>query len=960
MNLTTILSKAGFRPNTGQREAIAHLDGPLLIKAGPGSGKTQVLVMRTLHLMLGPRPVEPGAILLCTFTEKAAAQLRERISANLRQVEPAKDISDLMVGTIHGICHRLIDEFLSKTPLKRGYTILDEMTQRLFIYQHLKVISPPSFGPMMGNTQKAAKALKYFNKITEELIDPQRLLQSKDAFVRELGESYGRYVVLLRSENVVDFAFLQRYVYDLTDKPGVREKLASRFSHLMVDEYQDTNYIQEQLLLRFAASHHNLCVVGDDDQSLYRFRGATVRNLLEFPNHFNVQGQPGLSEVILGVNYRSQKTIVGFYSRFMSEQSWTGPGGRQFRFSKQITPHRTAVPAYPAVFKMQAGSEEAAAESVARLIKSLQTQNVIHDLNEVAILLTSVRRERSGDYMAALTKQGLPFYAPRARQFLENLEVKAAVGALVEVLNFYGKARGTYALEETWQYIDGAVKVLYDEAGKEEGALRQELADLRTFLFEVPAKKASGLSLLDIFYRLQRFQPFSRYIEAEATARNLAIFSRLLTQFQQYYKSPVLFGDSLERVRTVLFGSFIHMLVKEGLDEYEDPYDIFPAGHVQIMTIHQSKGLEFPVVIVGSLDARARSDQEIDRALGAYYVRPEFEPADRIGEFDFLRRYYVAFSRAEHMLVLPAGNAPNPRIRKVWRELPDAADLDWTLFRRLTYEHKEAERPKPSYSLTSDVLVYDTCPRQYQLLKQYEFQAAAGGQMFFGTLVHHTIEDCHRHILEEGLGSLKGEVVEGYFEANYQSLRKQGIHPIAQEHKEAALGHVTNYLKNSPDILNRVRQTEVPIVVDKQSYYLTGIIDVLLGEDGKWELLDFKANQRIDDADNLRLQNYKLQLATYGRAIEEKLGIRPERFSIYWTGEREKKKAYMPLAISRSDMEAAHDHFDAVARSIMAGNFALTPPRKHKLDRKVCQECDFRWGCSHRKCELPARIWAAD
>lgn len=171
--------------------------------------------------------------------------------------------------------------------------------------------------------------------------------------------------------------------------------------------------------------------------------------------------------------------------------------------------------------------------------------------------------------------------------------------------------------------------------------------------------------------------------------------------------------------------------------------------------------------------------------------------------------------------------------------------------------------------------------------------------------------------------------------------------------------HVTNYLENSPDITRRVKQAEVPVVVDKQQYYLTGIIDVLLGEDGKWEILDFKANRRIDDPDHRYMRNYKLQLATYGRAIEEKLGIRPERFSIYWTGEESRERAYMHVSVTTEDMDVAHGHFDSVARSIMVGDFAITPARRAKLDRRICGECDFRWSCDQRTCDLPATPWGS-
>lgn len=797
MPLEEILTQAAFTPNDDQGEAIAHVTGPLLIKAGPGSGKTQVLVMRTLHLMLGPSQVSPKALVICTFTEKAAAQLRDRIASAVRAVAPATDLSDLMVGTIHGICRRILDEYLNQTPLKRGYQVLDDLTQRLFIYQNLKHIRQPDFGRPMGKTTLAGTLASYFNKITEEMIEPADLIAADDPLTTALGEAYTDYVSALKGQNAVDFAFLQRYVYDLTEKPGVKERLAERFTYFMVDEYQDTNYIQEQLLLRLSAPAYNLAVVGDDDQSLYRFRGATVRNLLEFPIHFQGAGLPSLTEVTLNLNYRSQREIVHFYDRFMSNQQWTGPDGSLFRFDKQMVPHRDQPSPYPAVIKLQATSPEAEAQQVAQFIHYLKEQQIIHDLNEVAVLLSSVKNY-SPPYVAALTGAGIPSYAPRARQFFENVEVRAVVGALVKVLDFYEGARGDYTLESTWEYLDDSVQTLYAAAGRRSKQLSAYLDGMKNHLFSIPEGEASGFSLLDVFYQLMRYAPFTDFMANEASARNLAIFSRLLAQFQQYYKSRVLYGDSLERIRVLLFNSFLHMLIKEGLDEYEDPYDIFPSGHVQIMTIHQAKGLEFPVVIVGSLNSHARANTAMDELLGAYYHRSGFEPSGRIGEFDFLRKFYVAFSRAERVLLLSSGKKPNPRIRPSLTDLPDLSTTDPRTYLNLQFTPKALERPKPSFSLTSDVLVYDTCPRQYQMLKQFEFQPSAGGQMFFGMLVHHTIEDCHRHILEHGDASLGSDVLSSSSKPTTRAFANKACTPLPRSTRKQRCAMSRTTLRTAP------------------------------------------------------------------------------------------------------------------------------------------------------------------
>ena len=176
----------------------------------------------------------------------------------------------------------------------------------------------------------------YFDKITEELIDPARLCNAAEPFLRRLGVAYMAYQRAVFSNNRLDFAHQQRLVYDLLCDPLVADGLTRDVRYVMVDEYQDTNFIQEQLLLKLSAATRNLCVVGDEDQSLYRFRGATVRNILEFTTRV-----PDCTVVKLTTNYRSHKRIVQAYDRWMASADWSNPRGLPFRYDKTIQPDLT-------------------------------------------------------------------------------------------------------------------------------------------------------------------------------------------------------------------------------------------------------------------------------------------------------------------------------------------------------------------------------------------------------------------------------------------------------------------------------------------------------------------------------------------------------------------------------------------------------------------------------------------
>ena len=283
-----------------QQAVVGHVDGPLLAIAGPGSGKTHSIVLRALNLLLLEKAA-PKEIVLCTFTEKAAFEMRDRLAAAARKTGYQGDLSELTIATIHGFCNRLLTEHRHRTSLGHGYETLDDLTQLLFIFEH--------FDAIVGETQNGKYlqrwttrwtviegARGYFNKITEELVDPALLAASDDAFLAAIGTACQRYEAALRENNRVDFAHLQRLAYDLLRDADSAEAVAPSVRFMLVDEYQDTNYIQEQLLVKLAGDAGNLCVVGDEDQSLYRFRGATVRNILEKEDYILV----GKVDLLLG------------------------------------------------------------------------------------------------------------------------------------------------------------------------------------------------------------------------------------------------------------------------------------------------------------------------------------------------------------------------------------------------------------------------------------------------------------------------------------------------------------------------------------------------------------------------------------------------------------------------------------------------------------------------------------
>ena len=347
--------------------------------------------------------------------------------------------------------------------------------------------------------------------------------------------------------------------------------------------------------------------------------------------------------------------IVERYDRWMASADWSNPDGAPFRFDKTIEADPNGGhPDYPAVISIWGRDARDEAERFAELVAFLKRSAVIADYSQVALLLHSVREEHSGSYLAALEARGIPTFCPRARAYFENDEIRLMVACFAVLFGWHGDGRGQVAgaVAELGRYVDEGIV----ELAKAYAAPHPLALALQAWVREIAAlseRESLDLRPADYFYRLLALDPFAKAVKNENAARNLAIFSQLLNVFQSYYHYTVITHRNREFLRFHLFNSFLRLLHDGGINEYEDPDQPFPKGHVQVMTIHQAKGLEFPVVVVGSLSTRLSSAKGIDRDLGPFYHRPPFEPERRITLFDRMRLHYVAFSRA------PEGTGPH-------------------------------------------------------------------------------------------------------------------------------------------------------------------------------------------------------------------------------------------------------------------------------------------------------------
>ena len=394
-----------------QRQVIVHTDGPLLVIAGPGSGKTLCVQLRAVNLLLTGQCL-PSELMLCTFGRKAARELREQFTTSAQACGVPGDVSSVSAGTIHGLCHWILGSHAGMVGLRPGYRLLDEPEQYLLLHREFDAVLGPDRDILSGRGWRdgwhaVSEAARYFDRICDELINPGALAGSVRPFTAAVGRSLQRYRRVLRACNAVDFAHLQVWAEEVLRRDDVAGRLGAAIRHLMVDEFQDTSRVQLLILQRLAGAHGNISVVGDDDQSVYRFRGASVANMLEFPSRF-----PGCRVLGLTTNYRSHPDIVAACGQWMdSAADWAGPNGagRSFRYAKDILPHAPEThAAYPAVVSVQGRDAEDEAGQLADLLRFLRHNGVITRFGQAALLLHSVRDGVSGPYLDGLERGGIP------------------------------------------------------------------------------------------------------------------------------------------------------------------------------------------------------------------------------------------------------------------------------------------------------------------------------------------------------------------------------------------------------------------------------------------------------------------------------------------------------------------------------------------------------------------------
>lgn len=627
--------------NPEQKQAVLHTEGPLLVLAGAGSGKTRVLTHRIAYLVK-EKMVPPWNILAITFTNKAAREMKERIE-NLIGPEAL----NIWVGTFHASCVRILRREIDRLGYDRNFVIYDADDQKSLVKACLDQlnINEKNFPPNA--------VLSEISRAKDELIYPDRFkrLYASDYRMGRIADIYELYQKRLKANNALDFDdIILLTITVLSNFPEVRDYYANKFRYILVDEYQDTNTAQYMLVSMLASIHGNICVVGDDDQMIYGWRGANIRNILDFEKDY-----PDCTVIKLEQNYRSTKTILEAANNVIDNNR-----GRK---SKRLwTQNMKGTP----VKIFTANDEHDEAYYVAKTIKSLYNSG--RSYNDMAILYRVNAQSRV--YEDVLMKLGIPYKIYGGLKFYARKEIKDVIAwlrvvqnenddiSLKRIINVPRRGIGKTTLDRIEHYAAAEETSMYRiiSRASEYPDLSRAERGLRDFYDFVEKMKASALEaeLVPFIEMLIDKCGIIRELEAEGTAEA----KTRIENIKEFVSVAQEFATTTEE--TPDLESFLaHISLVADIDDSEEV-----GNRIVMMTLHSAKGLEFPVVFMVGMEE------------GLF---PSYRSSSEEDELEEERRLcYVGITRAREELYLTNakcrrifGNTAYNRGSRFIEEIPD-------------------------------------------------------------------------------------------------------------------------------------------------------------------------------------------------------------------------------------------------------------------------------------------------
>ncbi len=650
--------------NDKQKEAVLSTEGPCLVIAGAGSGKTKVLTHKIAYLMQ-EKNVKPWSILAITFTNKAANEMKERVENLVGDVA-----KDMWIGTFHSICVRILRRYIDRIGFTSSFIIFDSSDQRTLVKQCLKQLNVDD--KMLNDRAVLSEISNAKNEMLEP--DAYKLRTNNEMRKETIAKVYELYQKRLRENNAIDFDDIINYtIRILSENPDVLEYYSNKFEYVLVDEYQDTNKAQFTLVSILAARHGNITVVGDNDQGIYSFRGADITNILNFEKDF-----PGTKIIKLEQNYRCTQNILDAANAVIKHNEtkyekklWTenGKGG-------MIT-----------VFRGNDEYDEA--NFVVENINRLRREEYM-TYNDFAVLYRMNSQSRSIEDI--LRRENVPYKIIGGLKFYERKEIKDTIAylrliqnpsdnlSLTRIINEPKRGIGKTSLDNVQQIAVQSETSMYDVIKRaDEFGLNRVFVNSREFVSQIEELRAKkdNIKISDLIKETLNKTGYTKALEdedtteAETRLENIEEFLTVAMEFEEQMAE-----NSLEEF---LEG----ITLSSDLDNADDQED-----SVTLMTLHSAKGLEFPVVFLVGMEEG---------------IFPGYKSIGEPKELEEERRLcYVGITRAKQNLFISCArqrtifgstscNQVSRFVKEIPKELMDGFDENFEDKPQKTYEDYQYE-----------------------------------------------------------------------------------------------------------------------------------------------------------------------------------------------------------------------------------------------------------------------------
>ncbi len=916
--------------NTEQKAAVEFGEGPLLIIAGAGTGKTTVVTERIKHLIASGL-AKPSEVLALTFTEKASREMEERIDISMPY-----GVTQMWISTFHAFCDRILRNEAINIGIDPAFKVMSEAETIMFFRRHLFKFDLKYFRPLGNPTKFISGMIQHFSRLKDEDIAPQeyqkfKTPEDKVKFV-ELAHAFRMYEELKVKEGVADYADLIAWTLKLfRTRPAILKRYQAQFKYVLIDEFQDTNFAQNALAILLAGSKKNITVVGDDDQAIYRWRGAAIANIIQFRKTF-----PKAKIVVLTKNYRSTKEILD-RSHDLIEHNNPDRLEVAEKIDKKLESMRRINGTKVDV--LYADRVENEAEAVARKIKEQKG----YEWKDFAILVRA--NNHAEPFVRALARAGIPYQFLGPGQLFRQPEVKDLIAYLKVLYNFEDTVAMYRVLSidildipsrDVASLLNVARKYgmsLFEACEKSDNEKIKQLVAMIHKHLGLIKKETAGQILYYFLEDTGLLKKLATYKTAkeEKVAENIAKFFNKLKTYEVDHDDAGVFAVV----------DWIDLAITLGESPAATDTDWSEHNAVNILTVHSAKGLEFDVVfLVNLVSARFPTNERKEQIPIPDALIKEILPTGDYHEEEERRLFYVGMTRARDMLFFTGAKfyGEGKREKKLSPFIFEAVGekeftvvgedtkqlplLDW---KKIEEPDTRPVRQTINYLSYSQLDTFATCPLQYKYRYILRIPVPPSAALTFGDSMHKAIRAFYQ-LVREGESPTK-EALLRLLDDHWSRL---GYGDKAYEEKMKRRGRdlLTGFYEKGYDPKVIPTSLEEPFKIKiTPTLTLGGKIDRIdTLADGTMEIIDYKTGTAPKTRDVSR----DLQLTVYAMAGgSEKVIV-----SFYFFEGQEK----ISSSRTKKQLEEAKHEIAKQADAISRSDFHPTPG-------KHCDFCEFRLIC---------------